>query len=91
MPSKNLNDDRFYEKLGVEPPKSDSHYTEEQLERLFEQQAQRQGHIWQQRGSRVTCTSCPFEHAFNVPTDMILQGTDEKGMPILKKLDKHNL
>lgn len=84
MQSKKQNND-FYQKLGVEAPSHEAHGTQEELERKFAEN-RTHGHIWQQRGSFVVCTSCPFEHSFSVPTSKILKGTDEKGMPILESI-----
>lgn len=84
MQQKNQND--FYEKLGAEGPSHEAHGTQEELDKAFENNRAK-GHLWQQRGSFVVCTSCPFEHSFAIPTNKILKGTDEKGMPILGDIE----
>jgi len=73
-----------YEKLGVVPPSSDAHGTEEQI---AEQLNVKRTHQWKQRGAVLFCTSCPWEHATEPRfTDYLLQGTDDKGNPILTKI-----
>ena len=53
------------------------------------------GHSWRQHGPFLVCHSCPFEHTFT-PVDhngnpLLLHhtyhGMDEKGRPILKKIN----
>jgi len=48
--------------------------------------ASMQGHSWMQRGTEVVCDSCPFTHSFYLAPGNILKGIDEKGMPIIDKI-----
>lgn len=48
------------------------------------------GHAWIQRGTMLTCESCPFAHASAIPSDYQLYGIDDRGYPMLRKIDvKH--
>jgi hypothetical protein len=77
-------EDKFYEKNGVTPPTRDFHGTQEDVAKNLAQSVK---HDWRQRGAVLFCIACPWEHATEPRfTKHILQGTDEKGMPILKKL-----
>ena len=87
-PSKQRDNISEYEKWGVQPPTVDIHYTQEQIDKEFAKQ-QRLGHLWRQPGvgAPIECTSCPFMHRSMVPTDVLLKGTDENGLPILEKIN----
>lgn len=50
-------------------------------------QVQLTGHQWIQQGAQIICRSCPFEHASYVPPGYQLYGTDERGLPLIKKLE----
>lgn len=43
-------------------------------------------HNWKQDGMMINCTSCKFPHGFGVTPGYMLQGVDDQGKPILKKL-----
>lgn len=61
--------------------------SEERIDQMREKMAaQMQGHLWQQRGIEVYCTSCRFNHGFIVQPGIFVTGTAEDGKPILKKL-----
>ncbi len=49
-------------------------------------QAELTGHAWIQRGTELTCQSCPFRHASYIPPDYQLYGIDERGYPLIRKL-----
>lgn len=71
-------------KWGVTPPTSDIHGTEEDIQRHLQNSVK---HEWRQEGSRLFCITCPLQHATEPRfTDYLLQGTDESGKPILKKI-----
>jgi len=44
------------------------------------------GHGWRQRGPYLVCTSCPIQHSLGIGINRQLQGFDEAGNPILKKV-----
>lgn len=47
------------------------------------------GHNWRQQGRMLYCTSCPSSHGFYPdPKHWVfqLQGTDDNGNPIIKKI-----
>lgn len=73
-----------YEKLGIPPPSVESHGTEVEIAEQLQKPLK---HEWRQEGSRLYCVACPWQHATETRfTNYLLQGTDEAGAPILKKL-----
>lgn len=44
------------------------------------------GHNWTQQGFSLICRSCPCQHSINIGR-RIYMGLDDKGNPILKKID----
>jgi hypothetical protein len=80
-----LNTPEDYEALGVEPPTSEVHGTEDDLQqaRLMD------GHIcsWKQQGSDVFCERGPHRHGRHVPPTHLLVGTDPAGTPLYKIID----
>lgn len=74
-----------YEDWGVEPPSREKHGTEADRDAAMAGPQVR--HEWRQMGSRLFCIACPNEHGTEPRyIDYILQGTDENGLPILKKV-----
>lgn len=72
--------------MQLQPQKSEEKETKEfDLDGL--PQVQLTGHQWIQRGAQILCNSCPFEHASYIPPGYQLFGTDEGGLPIIKKLE----
>lgn len=48
------------------------------------------GHAWVQRGTMLVCQSCQFEHGNHIDPGYQLYGMDEKGYPLIRKIDvKH--
>lgn len=45
------------------------------------------GHAWRQRGTELICESCPFTHADYIPPEYQLYGIDDKGIPMIKKIE----
>lgn len=45
------------------------------------------GHLWKQRGTQLTCESCPFTHTSYLPTDYQLYGIDKDGLPMIRKIN----
>lgn len=50
-------------------------------------QPQLAGHVWRQQGTVLYCESCPFNHAAYIPSDHQLYGVNEKGEPLLRKIE----
>lgn len=74
-----------YEDWGVEPPTRESHGNVDDIAAALA--AKQVRHEWRQQGSRLFCIACPNEHGTEgVFTNYLLQGTDAKGLPILKKV-----
>lgn len=44
------------------------------------------GHSLVHIGISLVCHSCPFEHSYFIPPDMLYKGLDKEGLPILEKL-----
>ena len=44
-------------------------------------------HRWVQKGPFLICKSCPLEHGTYIGTSNLFLGIDEKGLPILKKVE----
>lgn len=77
----------WYDRNGVERPEHIPFMTEEEMERKFAEIRANTVHgDWKQEGNRLTCNKCNPKHSDTIPTDYLLQGTDERGLPILKKL-----
>lgn len=75
--------EELYEELGLTPPESIKHLTEDELRDMLKVKS---SHRWSQRGNILHCTCEIGSHSTRIPTNQILQGTDEKGLPILKKI-----
>lgn len=59
----------------------------EQIEKMWQDaKASMQGHSWIQRGTEITCESCPFKHGFYVEPGNILKSIDEDGNPVIDKI-----
>lgn len=78
----------WYERHGVAEPEHIPHgLTDDELEAKFKEIRENTVHGgWKQQGTYIWCTACPQQHGDNIPVDYLLQGTDDKGLPILKKL-----
>lgn len=74
-----------YEELGVDSPTSEVHGTEADIESAI--RSIKNKHEWRQEGARLYCVSCPWAHATEQRfLNYILMGTDNNGLPILRKL-----
>lgn len=63
---------------------------EGQLEEIREkakQRAEQARHNWKQRGTRIVCTACPFNHAINVGIDKRLIDIKDN-LPVLELRSK---
>lgn len=45
------------------------------------------GHQWRQEGTQLKCMSCPFTHAWVIGTEHQLYGIDDRGYPLIRKLE----
>lgn len=76
---------QFYIDNNVPLPTSSSHGTIEEIDR---KRSEKIIHNWyKQEGNFIFC-KCPIgEHASTLPSDVLLEGTDINGNPILKKIN----
>lgn len=73
----------MYERWGKQPPTHDPHGTDKDIK---ENMKPLRPTKWRQEGNKLIGDTEMGRVVQFVPTDMILQGTDEKGLPILKKV-----
>lgn len=86
--SEQYDPNNWYDRHGVKRPEHIPFLTEEELERKFaEIKAQTTHGDWKQDGTTITCNRCNPRHSSGIPPTHLLQGTDDRGMPILKKID----
>lgn len=72
-----------YEALGVAPPQSFPHGSDDDIRANMQiAKAKR----WFQRGNELVAETDLGEVVNFLPTDMMLKGVDENGLPILEKL-----
>jgi len=71
------------EKLGIEPPKVSSHGTEDDIQRSLKRLIPNSWHL---EGNQLVGKTEVGELRQSISTEYILTGTDEKGMPILRKI-----
>lgn len=79
MPQKELD----YEKLGVTPPEHLEHGTDEDIRKNMQKLLPTK---WRQEGNLLIGETEMGEVVNHLPTDMILVGTDDRNLPILKKV-----
>lgn len=53
-------------------------------------QPQLTGHMWRQEGTQLICESCSFKHATFIDPGYQLYGIDDKGQPMIRKVDVKN-
>jgi hypothetical protein len=73
----------FYRKHGVEPPKVFKHGTEDEIRQNLERQRPSK---WWLEGNELKGETSLGIVTQQIPTDMILTGTDDQGLPIFKKV-----
>lgn len=73
----------FYRKHGKEPPKSFSHGTEEEIK---EKMQLLKPNSWRLEGNQLIGETELGIVAQTIPTDYVLHGTDDDGLPILRKV-----
>lgn len=67
-----------YTELGVDAPSVDIHQEPELIKPKGP---------WKQRGNHIYREAEGLHYGSRIPPNYILEGTDEKGLPILRKLD----
>ena len=74
-----------YRKLGVEPPQAQAHGTEEYIEsRMTPMKVIK----WELNGNNLTgYTAEGVKMVQQIPTNLILTGTDDNNQPILQKIE----
>lgn len=82
------DENNWYDRNGVARPDVSEHMTEEKLVEIFDKLRKETVHgDWIQDGNRLVCRKCNPQHASEpIPIDYLLQGTDDRGLPLLKKL-----
>jgi len=81
-------DRKFYERLGVAEPTSDTHGEDSFEHPLSENLKPVNPKNWRQSGNRLICDTEYGQLVQLIPTDKIMVGVDEKGHPILKDIYK---
>lgn len=64
--------------------------SEEQFEEIRKralEKAKNTRHIWRQRGHKLVCTSCEYQHSFYIGKNKVMVGERENGEPILEDLN----
>lgn len=79
----NDNEREMYERWGKNPPTHIPHGEPDDIEKNLKAPITRE---WRQEGNTLLCKTDLGEIAQIIPTDMMLVGTDKKGLPILKKM-----
>lgn len=78
-------DTDFYRKLGVAPPQAQAHGTEEYIQERMQPLKVKK---WELQGNTlIGITEEGVKMAQQIPTDFILEGTDDKGLPLLRKIE----
>lgn len=76
-------DTDFYRKLDVPLPTADAHGTEEEIRKNMKQLLPNE---WRLEGNRLIGQTEMGPLVQHIPTDYILEGTDEKGLPKFKRV-----
>ena len=74
---------KLYEELGLEAPEHIAHLTEDELREKIKTPS---NHKWSQQGALLSCVCELGHHTTQIPTSHILQGTDERGLPVLQRV-----
>lgn len=75
---------KLYEKLGIKAPESISHGTD--LKDFNELARKLKPYSWKLTGNQLRGMTDMGELVQTIPSDRILVGTDEQGMPIFQKV-----
>lgn len=76
-------DEDWFIKQQLKPPDAVTHGTDEEIR---EKLKTLKTWNWKLQGNQLTCQTEMGQLTQTVPTDVILVGEDEKGLPILKKI-----
>lgn len=77
----------WFEKMKVAPPTHDNHGVQDTWENpLSDKLVAGNPRNWRMEGNRLMCDTDFGPLVQNIPTDYICLGTDQKGLPILKKV-----
>lgn len=79
----NDNQKEMYERWGKTPPTSEPHGTPEEIAKNM---VKLKPTSWRQEGNKLIGETPMGPLVQFIPTDMLLMGTDEKGLPILQKM-----
>lgn len=77
-------DEKLYAENDVAPPLHIPHGGS--IEELQEQYKVQAHHSWKQQGNQLVCDCELGYHVSFIPTTHMLQGTDDEGLPVLKKI-----
>lgn len=77
-------DTDFIRKLGAAPPIATPHVTEEEI---LKNMKQLKPNSWRLEGNKLIGDTEMGRLVQFIPTDYICKGTDDKGLPILEKID----
>lgn len=84
MPKYYHPDTDYIRKLGAAPPVAIPHMTEEEIAQNMKPL---KPNTWRLEGNKLIGETEMGPLVQFIPTDYILTGTDDKGLPILKKID----
>jgi len=73
----------WYEKMEVRPPSTAIHGTEDDIKAHLKPVKMWN---WKLEGNRLSCDTELGKLVQTIPTDRILVGEDERGLPILRKI-----
>ena len=73
----------WYKKMGVKPPTSEPHGTEDDIKSNLVPLKPKE---WRLEGNLLIAETEHGTHAQTIPTNYILTGTDDDGLPIFKKV-----
>lgn len=75
----------MYQRWGVEAPSHDEHGPSS-VEEIRESMEKAEASSWELRGNELIAQTNHGPVSQRIPTDFILVGTDEKGLPIFKRV-----
>ncbi len=76
-------DEDFYRKLDIAPPSIAEHGTEEDIREKLVPMMPKQ---WRQEGNQLIGETEAGTHSQTIPTNKLLIGTDDKGLPIFRDI-----
>lgn len=80
----NSQENKFYDKLGIEPPTSINHGVTDQ--NMREKLLPANPRDWRLEGNMLYCMTDHGPLAQTIPTNYIMRGLDENNLPILVKV-----